>query len=143
MGKSMGRSVRWGALRMGLLAGLMLALLAQLALLTAGLPAQAQEPLEEDVVWTFQGHVYEGQVGDESHPYVGAEIGVHGCNAPQCGTGNWHLGSAYTDVDGWWSVSVHDSESSYPYYIIQLYRRWTRTGKSAQPPWAARWSTRI
>ena len=64
--------------------------------------------------FTFQGRVYRGDVGDESHPLAGVAVSVRGANDPYPSTGTL-LASTTTNGAGWFGLTVTDS---WEYYHI-------------------------
>ena len=53
--------------------------------------------------WTFQGRVYSGNVGDETHPLEGVTVTVYGANNPYPDPGTF-IRSTTTDSEGWYGL---------------------------------------
>jgi PKD repeat protein len=67
--------------------------------------------------WTFQGKVYAGEFGDESHALVGVTISVYGANSPYPDPGTF-ICSTITDGEGWYGLPVYDDGGVWEYYHI-------------------------
>ena len=65
--------------------------------------------------WTFQGRVYEGDVGDESQPLQGVTVSVYGANNPYPDPGEF-IASTTTNSDGWYGLEAPDG---YEFYHIR------------------------
>jgi hypothetical protein len=65
-------------------------------------------------LWTLQGRVYAGDVGDESHPLQGVTVSVYGANDPYPVSGTF-ITSTTTDATGWYGLEVSDG---YEYYYL-------------------------
>ena len=71
--------------------------------------------------WTFQGRVYEGEVGVEppgSQPLEGVTVSVYGANNPYPDTGTF-IRSTATDGAGWYGLTVNDDEVVWEFYHIR------------------------
>jgi hypothetical protein len=77
----------------------------------------AQAPLAPDVTWTFEGQVWAGDVGDESHPLTGVTIAVYGANNPYPDLGTF-IRSTTTNPDGRYSLPVYDDDGAYEFYHV-------------------------
>jgi len=102
------------------LLGVLVASTAMLAMVIGpGLPGAGAAMLARfhttAAAWTFQGRVYEGDIGDESHPLEGVTVSVYGANNPHPDPGTL-IGSTTTNADGWYGLEVPDG---YEYYHIR------------------------
>jgi len=68
--------------------------------------------------WTFQGRVYAGEVGDESHPLQGVTISVYGGYNPHPDEGTL-IRTTTTNGDGWYGLPVYDDDGPYEFYHIR------------------------
>ena len=92
--------------------GVMLAVGIGPRLLGAGVAHTSQAATAQ---WTFQGRVYEGDVGDESHPLQGVTVAVYGANNPYPDPGTF-IASTTTNSDGWYGLEAPDG---YEFYHIR------------------------
>jgi len=65
--------------------------------------------------WTLQGRVFEGLVGDETHPLPGVTVSAYGANNAYPDSGAF-IASATTDAEGWYGLEVSEG---YEYYHIR------------------------
>ncbi|MGC9443470.1 MAG: Ig-like domain-containing protein [Candidatus Methanospirareceae archaeon] len=65
-------------------------------------------------LWTLQGRIYAGEVGDERHPLQGVTVSVYGANDPYPVSGTF-ITSTTTDATGWYGLAVSDG---YEYYHL-------------------------
>lgn len=65
--------------------------------------------------WTLQGRVYEGPVGDETHPLPGVNVYAYGADDAYPDPGEL-IASTTTDADGWYGLEVSEG---YEYYHIR------------------------
>lgn len=79
------------------------------------LAVRAQDP----VIFTFQGHVYQGQVGDESSPIPDVTIELWGANNPHPDPGDFIM-STTTNLNGWYGLSVDDSLAVEYFHIREI-----------------------
>ncbi len=82
-------------------------MLAAILLATGPMPAYAQE-------FTFQGRVFEGNVGDESRPLQGVTVTLYGANKPYPVEGKL-IARTTTDGKGWYGLSA---STGFEYYSI-------------------------
>jgi hypothetical protein len=82
-------------------------------------PSEGAATLTE---WTFQGRVYEGEVGDESHPLEGITVAVYGANNPYPDSGVW-IRSTTTNAEGWYGLTVYDDDGPWEFYHIRQTNR--------------------
>lgn len=66
--------------------------------------------------WTFQGKVYEGDVGDQSQPLEGVTVSLYGGGNPYPDPGVF-ITSTTTNSAGWYGLDV--SDGGYEYYHIR------------------------
>lgn len=71
-------------------------------------------PPPEQAMWTLAGQVYEGEVGEESHPLQGVTVEVYGANNPYPDPGIL-IASTTTDENGWYHLDV---STGYEFYSI-------------------------
>lgn len=71
-------------------------------------------PSTEQDMWTLAGQVYEGEVGEESHPLQGVTVEVNGSNNPYPDSGIL-IASTTTDEHGWYHLDVF---AGYEFYSI-------------------------
>ena len=77
-----------------------------------------QRPAAE---WTFQGRVYEGDVGVEpphSRPLEGVTVSVYGANNPHPDPGTF-IRSTTTNSEGWYGLPVYDDDGSFEFYHLR------------------------
>jgi hypothetical protein len=69
----------------------------------------AEAPAHVTTTWILQGHVYEGEVGDQSVPLPGVTVAVYGASGsyPTAGT---FIRDATTDAAGWYYIDVYDDD---------------------------------
>ncbi|MBM4467119.1 MAG: hypothetical protein FJ014_16465, partial [Chloroflexi bacterium] len=70
--------------------------------------------------WTFQGRVYEGDVGVEppaSRPLEGVTVSVYGSNNPYPDSGTF-IRSTTTNREGWYGLTVYDDDGYWEFYHI-------------------------
>jgi hypothetical protein len=77
--------------------------------------AVPQDPLE---IFTFQGKVFQGEIGDESSPIPNAIIELWGANNPYPDPGSFII-STTTDPNGWYGLSVDDSLAMEYFHILE------------------------
>jgi hypothetical protein len=65
--------------------------------------------------WTFQGRVFEGEVGNETHPLSNVTVSAYGANSPYPNPGVL-LDSTTTDINGWYTLTVPEG---YEFYSIR------------------------
>ena len=65
--------------------------------------------------WMLQGRVYEGNVGDHTHPLQGVTVEVYGADNPYPDAGTF-ITSTLTSEEGWYGLPVG---GSYEYYHIR------------------------
>jgi hypothetical protein len=65
--------------------------------------------------WTFEGRVFEGEVGNESHPLSNVTVSAYGANNPYPDAGVL-VASTSTDESGWYELSI---PGGYEYYSIR------------------------
>jgi hypothetical protein len=90
-------------------------------LLIAGIPPRhviGQSGSIFTLTTTFQGRVYDGPVGDESHPIQGVTVSLYGANNPFPDPGVF-LRQTVTNAEGWYGLSVYEGEYRYEYYSIR------------------------
>ncbi|MBN1317273.1 MAG: hypothetical protein JXA42_17450, partial [Anaerolineales bacterium] len=92
-------------------------------LLTLGATALAQ-PIDKadsdrspDELWTFQGMVFNGNVGDTGDPISGVTVELYGSN--DYGVLGDPLDDTTTDGAGWYGFEYQDRNEIYEYYNIQ------------------------
>ena len=85
-----------------------------LALVAGAAPAASTMALTN---WMLQGGVYEGNVGDQSSPLEGVVVGLYGSN--DSGVQGWPLRSTTTNSDGWYGLTVYDTDAAEYFHIIQ------------------------
>ena len=68
-----------------------------------------------DRALVLSGRVYEGEVGDESHPLEGVTLSLYGANNPYPDAGEY-LTTTTTNAEGWYGLAVPDG---YEYYHIR------------------------
>jgi PKD repeat protein len=71
--------------------------------------------------WTFQGRVYEGNVGDEpplSQPFPGVIVTVYGSYSPYPSSG-FYIRETATDGTGWYGLTVYDDDGPYEFYHVR------------------------
>lgn len=81
--------------------------------------AQTSQTLAAE--WTFEGRVYEGNLGEEppnSQPLQGVTVSVYGSNDPYPDTGTF-IRSTATDANGWYGLTVYDYDGPYEFYHIR------------------------
>ena len=88
--------------------------LAATSLVAPLVPSRAQDP----VVWTFQGRIYEGEVGDESRPLAGVTVGLYAANNDYPDPGEL-IDRTVTDGKGWYGLQVRESQTAYEVYSIR------------------------
>jgi uncharacterized repeat protein (TIGR01451 family) len=77
-------------------------------------------PTSTPVCWTFQGRVYEGNVGEEpptSQPLQGVTVSVSGSNNPYPDSGT-SIDSTTTNAEGWYGLVVCDYDGPWEFYHI-------------------------
>jgi hypothetical protein len=69
----------------------------------------AKAPNRVTTTWILQGHVYEGEAGDQSTPLQGVTVAVYGASGsyPTAGT---FIRDATTDAAGWYGIEVYDDD---------------------------------
>jgi len=70
--------------------------------------------------WTFQGRVYEGELGVEpphSRPLEGVTVSVYGANNPYPDPGTF-IRSTTTNAEGWYGLTVYDDDGNWEFYHI-------------------------
>ncbi len=70
--------------------------------------------------FTFEGSVYEGEVGDESRPLPGVEVTIRGGNNSYPDTGEL-IATSSTNGEGWYGLTVEDRWEFY--HIIEVNSR--------------------
>jgi len=71
--------------------------------------------------WTFQGRVYEGNVGQEppnAQAIQGVTVSVYGANSAYPNPGTF-IRSTTTDSTGWYGLSVYDDDGPWEYYHLR------------------------
>lgn len=84
---------------------------------TGGLSAAATRPVTvtAGTLWTFQGQVFAGNVGDHTHPMPNVTVEVFGASAAYPITGTL-IASTTTDAVGWYGLTAPEG---YAYYSIR------------------------
>jgi CSLREA domain-containing protein len=84
---------------------------------SGGLSAAATRPVTvtAGTLWTFQGQVFAGNVGDHTHPMPNVTVEVFGASTPYSTTGTL-IASTTTDAAGWYGLTVPEG---YAYYSIR------------------------
>ncbi|MBN1814067.1 MAG: thrombospondin type 3 repeat-containing protein [Anaerolineae bacterium] len=89
-------------------------------MLAIGSTSSAQKARSITAEWTFQGRVYEGNVGVEppsASPLEGVTVSVYGASNPYSDPGTF-IRSTTTDATGWYGLTVYDDDGAYRYYYI-------------------------
>lgn len=73
----------------------------------------------EEKNWIFQGRVFQGNVGDETHPVQGAVINLFGANNSYPPLGSLIRGTT-TNTRGWYGFEISGRQSIYEFYVIRL-----------------------
>jgi len=76
----------------------------------------ALSPQSLQIVGTFGGRVYEGDVGDERYPLAGVTVELYGGNDSYPEPGVW-LRSTTTNDEGWYGLDVYDDDVFEFYHI--------------------------
>jgi len=84
-------------------------LIAAVAIVAVALPASAD-------TWFLQGRVYDGEIGDESRPIQGVEVGLFGA-FNEYPTEVFFIRSTTTNAAGWYGLEVYDDDA---YEYIQI-----------------------
>ena len=71
---------------------------------------------QDNVVWTFTGRVFDGNVGDESHPLQNVTVSIYGANDADVLE---FIRSTTTDENGWYGLDILDTDPTYEYYSIR------------------------
>jgi len=77
-------------------------------------------PTSTPACWVFEGWVYEGNVGEEppnSQPLEGVTVSLYGSNNPYPDAGQF-IRTTTTNADGWYGLTVCDSDGPYEFYHI-------------------------
>jgi hypothetical protein len=72
-------------------------------------------PPPAQAMWTLSGRIYEGEVGEESHPLQGVTVEVYGATNPYPDPGVL-IASTTTDEHGWYRLEV---PTGYEFYSIR------------------------
>ena len=75
-------------------------------------------PIEPTPCWMFQGRVYAGTVGDESHPLEGVEMTLYGGHNPYPDPGVF-IRSTHTGSEGWYGLEVCEDDGAFEFYHIR------------------------
>ncbi len=67
---------------------------------------------------TFQGRVFEGNVGDESHPLSRVTVSLYGSNNPYPNSGTW-IRNTSTNLEGWYGLDLYHNETIYEFYHLR------------------------
>ena len=105
---------RWLTSLRRLVVGVILVLTAS----SIGRPADAtrqQSAARTAASFTFQGRVYEGEVGDQSRPVEGVSVTVYGAANPYPDPGHL-IATTTTNAEGWYGLTV---EEGWEFYSIR------------------------
>jgi hypothetical protein len=84
---------------------------------TSWLVASARNDPAGMAVYTFEGRVYNGPLGDESRPVAGVTVSLYGANSAYPNPGVF-IRSTTTDGAGWYGLTITDADPPYEYYKI-------------------------
>ena len=105
------RAYRINRMRRCEMAGRRILALLTLVTLLCSLPegGMAKAPNRVTTTWILQGHVYEGEVGDQSTPLQGVTVAAYGASGsyPTAGT---FIRDATTDAAGWYYIDIYDDD---------------------------------
>jgi len=79
----------------------------------------AKAPTSATQVWTLQGRVYEGEIGDQSAPLQGVTVALYGANATYPTAGDF-IRDTTTDSTGWYGIEVYDDDVAIYDYVYLL-----------------------
>jgi len=68
--------------------------------------------------WTFEGHIYEGNIGQETRPLLAVTVSVYGASNPYPDPGI-QIRSAWTNTSGWYELTVYTTDGLFDYYSIR------------------------